>query len=329
MRWILAIAWCLAACLSKPDEPDVGHVQARAWSKRPGSEPGKLFAPRLTYDERHHELLLYGGNDQMTDAASARMWKLGATGWVNVCDPCAPGRRVGHGFAYDPKRGVTVLFGGTDNTTSFQDVWEWDGAAWTRIAAATLPGPRRGAQLVFDSKRQQLVLIGGEALAGSDAAIYTYDGAFHAVATSGTSPGALLSYAAQATYEPTADELVVSPDNDAFSPTLHDELFSLAGTTWSRACTGCTGEPRVAEALIYDRGLDTTLVIGGYSSAMPSLAGTWRRTGMTFEKIDPGPPARDTVGIAYDTDREAIVIYGGNGDSCGGNCDETWEYLPD
>jgi len=326
---MIAIAWCLAACLAKPDEPAVGTVQARHWAQRAGSEPGALFAPRLTYDARRRELLLYGGNEAVSDTASDKMWKLGATGWVKVCDPCAPGRRVGHGFAYDPKRGVTVLFGGTDNTTSFEDVWEWDGAAWKKIAAATLPGPRRGVQLVFDSKRQQLVLIGGEATAGVDAAIYTYDGAFHAVATTGTSPGMLVSYASQATYEPTADAFVISLDNDPFGPSPHDDLFALAGTTWARACTACTGEPRVAEALLYDRGLDTTLVIGGFRGDMQTLAGTWRRTGTTFELIDPGPPARDTVGIAYDTDRDVIVIYGGNGTSCGGNCAETWEYLPD
>ena len=329
MRWVIAIAWCLAACLTKPDEPAGGNIQTRHWSQRAGSEPGALFAPRLTYDARHHELLLYGGNEQVSNSPTDRMWKLGATGWVNVCDPCAPGPRVGHGFAYDPKRGVTVLFGGTDDTTIFDDVWEWDGATWTQIAKTTPPGPRRGVQLVFDSKREQLVLIGGEGSAGPDDAIYTYDGAFHAVATGGTRPGQLYSFAAQATYEPAADELVVSLDNDSLNPSPHDDLFSLAGTTWARSCTACTGEPRVAEAVIYDRGLGTTLVIGGFRGDMQTLAGTWRRTGTTFEMIDAGPPARDTVGIAYDTDRDVIVIYGGNGVSCGGDCAETWEYLPD
>ena len=41
-----------------------------------------------------------------------------------------PGSHGVPGMAYDSERGVTVLFGGADDTTTFGETWEWHRADW-------------------------------------------------------------------------------------------------------------------------------------------------------------------------------------------------------
>jgi len=44
----------------------------------------------------------------------------------------APSERYGHALSYDSARGVTVLFGGYDDS-DFNDTWEWNGENWEKV----------------------------------------------------------------------------------------------------------------------------------------------------------------------------------------------------
>jgi hypothetical protein len=44
-------------------------------------------------------------------------------------------------MAYDEKRGVSVLFGGSNSGIRSGETWEWNGRVWTRVAT-TGPTPR-------------------------------------------------------------------------------------------------------------------------------------------------------------------------------------------
>ncbi|GAA3808499.1 hypothetical protein GCM10022403_048300 [Streptomyces coacervatus] len=46
--------------------------------------------------------------------------------WIQRQD-IGPPPRSGLGMAFDPARGVAVLFGGQSRTALFGDTWEWDG----------------------------------------------------------------------------------------------------------------------------------------------------------------------------------------------------------
>jgi hypothetical protein len=60
-------------------------------------------------------------------------------------------------MTYDPRRAVTVLYGGTAGTTT----WEWNGSNWVQRSPNGNPGFRSGHKMVFDSARGVAVLCGG------------------------------------------------------------------------------------------------------------------------------------------------------------------------
>jgi len=71
--------------------------------------------------------------------------------------------------AYDPARGVIVIFGGIGEVVSgsvagidaLSDTWTFDGRRWTQRHPAASPGPRWGAVMAFDVAGGRLLLFGG------------------------------------------------------------------------------------------------------------------------------------------------------------------------
>ena len=116
--------------------------------------------------------------------------------------------------------------------------------------------------------------------------------------------------------------------NKAIVRRWSDDLWSWNGSVWTLRCTGCTGVPRDSVALGPDPPGGRLVATGGYTGTA-ELAGTWVSDGSTLVlEDDTYPPSRDNSGIVYDVGRNVLVLYGGNGDSCGGsNCADTYEYL--
>ena len=85
-----------------------------------------------------------------------------AQGWVQRATAGAPPARGNSAAAYDVYRGVTVLFGGFDgSSTPRSDTWEWNGTVWNPRVTLIKPSGRLGHGLAFDSKRGKTVLFGG------------------------------------------------------------------------------------------------------------------------------------------------------------------------
>ncbi len=72
--------------------------------------------------------------------------------------------------------------------------------------------------------------------------------------------------------------------------------------------------------------LSGRLVLAVGWSGASEIAGTMEYAG-TWALMSADPPARDSAGMTYDLQRNAFVLFGGNGDGCKGDCDETWEYV--
>ncbi|MEZ5989937.1 MAG: hypothetical protein R3F30_12590 [Planctomycetota bacterium] len=88
----------------------------------------------------------------------------------------------GRGFsamAYEPNRGVIVMFGGlaygAKNTLT--DTWEFDGSTWKQVQTKSFPtGKRTDARMVYEPKSKQLVLFGGWSGSGELSDMWEYDG---------------------------------------------------------------------------------------------------------------------------------------------------------
>ena len=91
-----------------------------------------------TYDQVRHLVLWHG----LGLAVSAALWSWDGGRWTleRVGDPTGDGRptpRSQDAMAFDPTRGIALLFGGYDGTTR-GDTWEWHGGAAARPGVAFL-----------------------------------------------------------------------------------------------------------------------------------------------------------------------------------------------
>ncbi|HUS27947.1 MAG TPA: hypothetical protein VMZ53_05545, partial [Kofleriaceae bacterium] len=110
-----------------------------------------------------------------------------------------------------------------------------------------------------------------------------------------------------------------------------DELWELRASSdhWALVCgptqKGCAWEPRSEASLAYLAATDSTFAIGGAGgNPRHEFKGAWILDDNEFIHSHDDPPARDFASMSYDPERKRIVVYGGNGVGCAGDCDGTW-----
>jgi cysteine-rich repeat protein len=130
-----------------------------AWSTHGGNAPPSRTRHAMSTAKDH--VVLFGGKSASGVRDDTWIWQGGA--WTEKLPPTAPSRRAGHVMAYDPIRGVVVLFGGNGaQAERYDDTWEWDGTSWTHRELVTRPTARAHAAMAWDPARKRLVLFGGE-----------------------------------------------------------------------------------------------------------------------------------------------------------------------
>ncbi len=79
-----------------------------------------------------------------------------------------PNARCCSAMDYDPEfvppqsgTGAVLLYGGDDGTTVYQDTWAWDGSTWAPVTTATSPGQLRSVRMTWDAAQHELVMFGG------------------------------------------------------------------------------------------------------------------------------------------------------------------------
>jgi len=311
-----------------PDAPgfDAGPPEPRTWAEvMPATRPPPLHSPRLAYDAARRHVVLYGG---MTGVVkSAAMWAYERGTWVPLCDPCAPGARYRHGLAYDAARERVLLFGGTDAGGSARgDLWEWDGLSW-RLVAATgdLPSPRWGFGFAYDRVSGRALLFGGDTERGLSDELFALEGTTWRRLVVADAPTPREDEASNAAWSDAMGTLFVLGGRGSGAAVL-DDLWALRAGAWSRICLMCTGQPATGRATIWDPTRGRLITAGGWTGRS-TVTGTLELEGGSFVTVDAATPAdRDNCGIAHDSDRDVIVLYGGNGGCPAGDCDDTFEY---
>lgn len=163
---------------------DGWRLQGSVWSTLPGPLPPARLAATMVYDSVRQRLVLFGG----TGATGRRQdtWEWNGVTWTNPLLAVMPAARSSHTMAFDPERGVTVLYGGMIDGSPpgniVGDTWEWNGSSWQQRTPAVSPGPRLGAILAFDAESRQVLLHGGSAPLGTQGSTvpkndtWTWDG---------------------------------------------------------------------------------------------------------------------------------------------------------
>lgn len=315
-----ALRAALAGCLLPACGSSTGPEQPVALLSRHGHV--------MVYDEARHQLLLFGGtgaegNEPSADRGSTWAWN-GAR-WTRIATT-GPSPRYLASIAYDAARQRVVLYGGETGSypdiTVLSDTWEWDGHGWTRLAT-TGPSTRVHKSMTYDRARQRVVLYGGfNDQQGEIRDVWEWDGASW---TQKASNDNVIAVAAG--YDEKAALLYLFSVAPNTQTVLTDSWNGNAIVRLSVAGPACVPPHPQLVALGPTRG--GLLFYSGTcgSSAPYNTPETWRWDGTSWSKLaGTQPPFRTNAAMAYDRDRDRVVLFGGETLQGSADLGDTWEF---
>lgn len=171
--------------------------------------------------------------------------------------------RYGFDVAYDPVRGVAVLFGGYTGNQSLGDTWEYDGVTFQQVSSFG-PLPRWGHAMTYDHARGRVVLHGGRN-GPAFADMWDWNGT-----TWSPTPNAVGGPGARAFhglgYDVARSRLVLLGNDSVGS----DETWEWQPSGWTLA--PATTEARRNLAVVYDSARERVLSFGGAGALLPTLS---------------------------------------------------------
>lgn len=311
--------------------------------------PGARKNFSMTYDSTRKVVVLYGGLDVSNNVLNDT-WEFNGTNWAQVVTAHSPGPRSDYAMKYDSNRGKTVLFGGRNITILYNDTWEYNGTDWTQVVTGVSPNIRFQHATAFDSSRNKTILFSGIGVAATTTT----------VSSSVVPADTIVNVASTASF-PTSGTIIIDTEYISYTgvtPTSFTGctrgLFNTAAAAHSPAATvrgliaygdtweydginwvqiflaGVQPSPRAGSKLIYNSTKKISIMfagIGNPGSNTNDLNDTWQYDGSSWTQINIfGPSPREYFGMTYDSNRDKIVLFGGENTALIGANGETWEF---
>jgi Galactose oxidase, central domain len=318
---------------------------------------------RMAYDAARQKLVLWGGGNWTT---SRTLWEYDPAGpsWNDRTPagtlPCGV---EDVGLAYDVGRGRTVLFGGVGSSCPgnvyTNQVWDWIGSAvaspgtWTNrtVSTSSVPIGRKNHAMAYDPVRRKVVLYGGGTdggLAGgawtplSDTWEMDPDTGTWTLRTPASNPGPRDSMAMA--FDPARKTIILfggtryTPGPPAsYNPDAETWEWNGVTGTWTKLTPATSPSARASQAMVtYVRGgVGKILMFGGVGSSFPAGNDTtWEWDGAIGNWSNPTfssggiPDTRFNPGLAWDSDRQRVMMYGGYDALFGApyNRNDLWEW---
>lgn len=246
----------------------------------------------------------------------------------------APTARIDGTIAYDADAGDLYVFGGQDNQT-LNDLWRFSLAqkTWSLVEPGDrTPLARLGHTLLFDAKRRRLVMFGGQGR-GFFSDVWAFD-----IATKKWSQlafdeaGPKRRYGHSAVLDPVEDRMIIShgfTDSGRFDDTWS---YDFRTNVWRDVSpSGPRPLKRCLHHAAFDPATLQMYLYGGCASGFGPcpLGDLWSlslKTGRWTELSGGTMPApRTHYGMAFDTRRGRLVLFGGQG---AGRLMDSWEFDP-
>ena len=280
----------------------------------------------MTYDRTRHLVLLFGGwgtEGSLPAGDRSSLWAWDGSSWERLASD-GPTARHEAALAWDEGRSRAVLYGGLSgafpNETVLSDTWEWDGTTWTR-KATTGPTQRVHQGMAYDPARGRTVLYGGFSLDGATELhdVWEWDGSSWTRVSGG--PSDVLARGA-AHDEKAGAFYLIGYDASAGHVVL-DRWDGTALTRTGAAGPGCEPALRAVAGLGATRG--GILSAGSCNQVHPFES--WRWDGAAWSRVaGVQPPERGNHAMAYDAERDRVVLFGGESLSGGADFGDTWEF---
>lgn len=255
------------------------------------------------YDLRHHQLVLFGG--QQGQLSFSDTWTWDGAHWREQAPAHRPPPSSRIAMAYDGHTHTVLLFGPGGGQT-----WTWDGTDWTQHFPGASPpfnssSPGSG-ELAYDPTIQKVVFVGGPNNPGT----WAWDGVnWQNLHPAHTPPGYFGEQ--MLAYSPAQHGLVVVAQGTDGSLRVwrYDGSDWTAIETVQQVLTGLFGA-----SFARDEDLEEWVMIGvGGGAVAPSTtlvgrAGSWSTVDSVMK------PARGGAQFAYDADGKRVLVFGGLGD---------------
>jgi cysteine-rich repeat protein len=191
--------------------------------------------------------------------------------------------------------------------------------------------PRSGHMVAYDSVRKRIVVFGGIDANGTTDDLWERDeeGGWHKLDIARPPPR---SGGAMA-YDPVRAVTVLFGGASKFGALLRD-TWEYDGTTWREVMPATSPSARSASAMVFDPIRARIVLVAGFDGVDIAQAGhvgdVWHYNGVTWSSVattGPAPAPRRAHGLAWDTPRQRLVMYGGIRPNLGTTAatSETWE----
>lgn len=314
----LAIAFIACAVASPNSEPN-GTVRAAVtgtsnpyrWSR--SSFPATQSYRAITFDAARGRTVAWIG--LATDSTGSHLGTLSWDGvtWTDGVGANGPFPLPYALPVYDSARKRTVLARGAET-------WEWDGDVWRNMGIAA-PNERGQYGVAFDSSRNVVVLFGGDR---DDT--WEYDGGAWTKRTPTVRPSV------RGNFGMAFDEArnVVVMFGGLGASTYNAETWEYEGTTWTKRTLPQSPSARYGTRIVFDSTRAKIVLFGGRFSPNVSdvYQDTWEYNGTTWTPINTvvAPGGRGEFGLAFDSNRNKVVLLGGPPRYADLDSKDTWEY---
>ncbi|MBX3388773.1 MAG: hypothetical protein KF691_04900 [Phycisphaeraceae bacterium] len=337
----------------------------RSWEWLSEGGPSGRHRHALTYDSCRDVIVLFGG-ETVSSNYFGDTWEFDGNSWKQMVTPVAPSARSGAGFAFDPRHGAAVLYGGLTALGNSAETWIYGPSGW-KLAATTGPGPRSDAPLCFDRDRSVILFVGQS---GTSTDSWEWDGVRWRNQRAGPPPPVrsqmIYDFGRSVSVVPSGEKKCYalsvmserSPSMDwtqvrsgAIDPrtqfaaaydswrnrlvvhgglddsgTFQNDSLAKEGLLWSRPFFGSVST-RAAHAMAFDD-LRGVLVLFGGRTATAVLGDTYELgDGVWTRRATTGPSSRQSHAMAFDPAHQYVLLFGGSGTPSGSSLQgDTWKW---
>jgi hypothetical protein len=209
-------------------------------------------------------------------------------------------------MVFDEARGQLVLVRADGPTLQ---TWRFDGRRWLRLETPSAPPARQWFALAYDRQRQRVVLFGGGLVMGGDLDdTWELQGQTWIQAQPASRPPARAE--AAMAYDEGRGTVVLFGGRRANQPL--DDTWAFDGTSWV-AVGGPRPPARQGAAMAYHRARGAMMLFGG-DQPPEVFVDVWELTaaGWREQVIFEGPGPRHSPNMAYDPERDVLVLHGGD-----------------
>ncbi len=258
--------------------------------------------------------------------------------------PSFPPLREYAAMAWDPAAGYVVLFGGSNITNpdteggapNLDDTWAFSKGSWTELFPSTSPPATDFAAMAYDPNMSAVILFGGqiEETQGATPVNTTWDfqyGTWTNVTTS-IAPSPRLSPALAE--DPLLGGLILfgGSQNYPYAEVPESDTWTFVRGVWSNitATVGLAPPARLLAGMAYDPSESGDVLFGGWTDlgGTHPLNDTWIlwQSGWTNVTGPSAPPASGGMSLAFVSESDSLILYGGSTPSLGHDYNETWSF---